>query len=329
MIHKRNVGRLGLVKALAAAACLAPALSFAGPPYLITAEVTFPGVPFTFTDLEVDAQGNAWVAGNLDGLDFPGVDSARVLNGGFGFRFVARFGPFDRTPAFVAVVGAPLAHPQPNAAGSFDIDGVMGLALDGAGNAYTVAYEASAERDYPIGGGAFPAPAPGDKFVYRISPSGAMTRVGDPLDAAIRRVAAVAVDGSGAIYLTGSAKDGLHTTAGAPFGTASVAAGCVSPYALKLDAQGHPQYATYLGYAGTNGHLCVPPNEAATPSVQPTGYAIAVDAQGGAVVAGQAEPGVVATPGAIDYGTKTPGLWPGNRLSMDPASHAFVTRHDP
>jgi hypothetical protein len=306
---------------------LASGAGLAGPPYIATSEITFPGVDFQYTDLAMDAQGNAYAAGVIVGHNFPGVSSAQVLNAGAGFRFVARFGPFDRSPAFVAIVGAPL----PNGALLFTDDfpsvGLMGLALDGAGNAYTVAYEAALERDYPQRGGAYVPTAASDRYVYRISPTGAISRLGAPLDPAIRRVAALAVDGAGALYLTGSANDGLRTTAGAAYAATTVAKGCIAPYALKFDAAGAPVYATYLGFAGMGGHLCAPPP--GLPGLDPTGYAIAVDAQGSAVIAGQAQAGVMATPGAIDSGSKVPGPYAGNPLITDPASHAFVTRLDP
>ena len=306
---------------------LAGGTTLAGPPYIATSEITFPGVDFQYTDLAMDAQGNAYAAGVIVGHDFPGVSSAQVLNAGAGFRFVARFGPFDRSPAFVAIVGAPLPNRAPLVSDDFPSIGLMGLALDGAGNAYTVAYEAALERDYPQRGGAFVATPGSDRYVYRISPTGVISRLGPPLDPAIRRIAALAVDAAGGLYLTGSASNGLRTTAGAPYAATSVASGCIAPYALKLDAAGATVYATYLGFAGTSGHLCVPP--AGLPGLDPTGYAITVDAQGSAVIAGQAQAGVVATSGAIDSGSKVPGPYAGNPLITDPASHAFVTRIDP
>lgn len=308
-------------------ALLAGGTTLAGPPYIATSEITFPGVDFQYTDLAMDVQGSAYAAGVIVGHNFPGVSSAQVLNAGAGFRFVARFGPFDRSPAFIAIVGAPLPNRALLVTDDFPSDGLMGLALDGAGNAYTVAYEAALERDYPQRGGAFIATPGSDRYVYRIAPTGVVSRIGAPLDPAIRRVAALAVDGAGALYLTGSASDGLRTTAGAAYAATSVAKGCIAPYALKLDAAGAPVYATYLGFAGTGGHLCVPPP--GLPGLDPTGYAITVDAQGSAVIAGQAQAGVVATSGAIDSGSKVPGPYTGNPLITDPASHAFVTRLDP
>ena len=56
----------------------------------------------------------------------------------------------------------------------------------------------------------------------------------------------------------------------------------------------------------------------------PTGFALAVDAAGNAVVGGQAEPGVRATLGSPDFGSKTPTLYVPTVKAY--ASHAFVSK---
>ena len=64
-------------------------------------------------------------------------------------------------------------------------------------------------------------------------------------------------------------------------------------------------------------------------SVEPTGYTVVVDAAGNAYYGGQSVPGLQATPGAVDTGTKTPGVYAFNPLVVDQASHAFVTKVNP
>jgi hypothetical protein len=281
----------------------------------------------TVTDFHLDADGNAYVAGVVRGYDFPGVDSRRILNAGAGMRFVARYAPGSRTPAFTAIVGAPTPAPSVGVGTGFQADEVRGLVVDAAGFSYVPAYDIA--MDYPVSG-VYPV-AGSTKYVYKVSPAGVVSRHSRALDPAIRRIAALARDASGAIYLVGSAGAGLQTTAGAPFPSDSVASGCYSPYAMKLDASGQAvAYATYLGYAGTHGHPCMPPpNHAYSADVlYPTAFAIALDAQGNAYVTGQAASGVVATPGAPDLGSKVPGVYWGDSRIVDPASHAFVTKLD-
>jgi hypothetical protein len=302
----------------------------AGPPFIVASEFEIGGSGHDrLTDLVVDAAGNAYIAGVVGSYNFPGIDSAAVTNGGMGLRFVAKFAPLARTPAFVAVVGAPMAALTNGRTFPFEKDEAQGLALDASGNAYLVAYDGS--KSYPVGGGTY-QPTTGKKYVFKVAPSGQVTRLSAALDAAIDRVGAIGVDASGAFYLTGSAHEGLQTTAGAPYPTASVAAGCVAPYVTKLDASGQSVlYATYLGNSGTAGQVCggnisTIGNHFYKPILHPTGFAVAVDALGNAYVAGQAEPGLPATPGALDLGTKIVGIFPGNGLSTDPALHAFVTK---
>jgi hypothetical protein len=77
-------------------------------------------------------------------------------------------------------------------------------------------------------------------------------------------------------------------------------------------------YATYLGYAGTQGDACGHPRG----HMAPGAFSVAVDVAGNAYVTGQAEPGLRATPGALDMAPKTPTLYGGAYV----ASHAFVVK---
>jgi hypothetical protein len=317
--------------ALAAMSAVGPGASIAaGPPFLVATEFDIGGSGHDrLTDLVVDAAGNAYVTGVVGSYNFPGIDSATFTNGGIDLRFVAKFAPLARTPAFVAVVGGPTASPINGRSFPFEKDEAQGLALDSGGNAYLVAYDAA--KDYPVTGDAY-QPTTGKKYIFKVSPSGQVTRLSAALDAAIDRVGAIAVEASGAFYLTGSAHDGLQTTPGAPYPTASVGPGCVAPYVTKLDATGQAVlYATYVGTAAAPGQCGgeFGNKSIASTSLYPTGFAIAIDALGNAYVAGQALPGLAATPGALDFGTTAVGVFPGNGLSVDPAVHAFVTKVNP
>ena len=299
----------------------------AGPTgYLLAADFTLGGGGYDrLTDLVVDAAGNTYVAGVISSYRFPGVDSATVTNAGMGLRFVAKIPPLSRSPSYVAVVGAPASSLADAVSRQFGRDEAAGLAVDAGGNAYLVAYDGS--RDYPVGGGEYRWTT-GRKYVFKVAPSGQSTRHSIALDAAVDRVGAIALDGAGAIYLTGSARDGLQTTAGAPWPSTAVAAGCRAPYVTKLDPTGQSVvYATYLGNSGTAGQVCA--GASSYPVIDPTGFALAVDGAGNAFGAGQAEPGLTATAGAVDLASKTPGTFYVDGHLVGTASHAFVAKLNP
>ena len=313
--------------AIAACAC-APALAAGDGLFLLARTVALGGPHGVVrldraTDVVVDADGDLRVAGIVGAHNFTGIDSARVTNAGINMRFVARVDPRSGDVPFVAVVGAANANTFDTMYPTLARDGATGLALDAAGNSYVVAYESTVA--YPAAGGVY-RPSSARKHVYRVDTAGAVTRLPVELDPAIRRVAAIAVDTTGNILVTGSAVAGLATSAGAPFSTESVAAGCIAPFVLKLDPGGNAvRYATYLGVAGTAGQRCGAEDESGI--LDPGGFALFVDTAGNAYVTGQAEPGLAATPGAIDYAPTQPivHLLP----AFQSATHAFVAKLDP
>ncbi len=311
------------LRLIAVVACLAVAPAKAGPPFLVSSSVALPG---RITDLVMDGQGNSVVAGVIGSYTTAGIDTGAITNGGMDLRFVARVNTLARTPAFVAIVGAPTKSISGARANDFGKDEAAGIALDRSGNAYIVAYDGS--KDYPVSGGQY-ASTTGKKYVFKVTATGVVSRFSLALDSAINRVGAIAIDAAGATYVTGSAYDGLQTTPGAPYPTSSVAQGCIAPYILKLDASGqNVVYATYLGTSGLPGQICGGrvAGIADPKYLDPTGFALALDASGNVYVAGQAEPGLAATPGAVSFGTKVGGVSPNNGRSIDQASHAFVTK---
>ena len=311
-MRRSGVGSMGTRLGVVLSAWLAglhALMAFAGPPFVVASDFFIGGTGHDrVTDLVVDPAGNVLVAGVVRSFNFPGIDSAAVTNGGMDLRFVARIPPLSRSASLVAVVGAPTAALADAHLSKFGADEAAGLAVDASGNAYLVAYDGS--RDYPIVGGRYQGTT-GRKYVFKVSASGAVGKLSNALDPAINRVGGVAVDKAGAIYLTGSARDGLQTTPGAPYPTGSVAVNCIAPYVMKLDATAQTVlYATYLGNSGTQGSICggsVHQTNILATNLHPTGHAIAVDDSGNAYVTGQAEPGLPATPGAPDFGTKAVG----------------------
>ena len=317
----RRVLNAALAAALGAAVA-APAAT-AEVAFLIAATIPLAGDGHDHaTDLALDAEGNAWIAGVVGSYNFPGLDTAVLTNGGVDLRYVARVDALQRMPSFVAAVGAPTASLADTRLRSFARDEARGLALDAAGNAYLVAHDGS--RDYPATGGTYRATT-SQKHVFRVGPTGTVTRLSAGLDPAIRRVGAIALDPAGYIYLTGSAGEGLATSPGAPFPGSSVASGCLAPYVIKLDPSGQQLiYATYLGVAGVAGQACG--GAVSSGFFDPTGFALVVDAGGNVYVTGQAEPGLAATVGAVNQPSTEPAMYAGGESPRATATHAFVAK---
>jgi hypothetical protein len=303
------------------AVALISAAAHAATDYLVSDAIRLGGSgPDRVTEMVLDSAGNAYVAGVILSYDFPGLSSGAVANAGYGMRFVSRIDAISRTPAWVTVVGAPTGAASDSRSTAFATDEAQGLAIDQNGNAYVAAYEGS--KDFPLYGGTYRWS--GSKYVFRVTPTGQSIRHSIALDTAIRRVAAIALDSSGNLYLAGSAGAGMVTTAGAPFATTSVAPGCIAPFVLKLDPSGQTVlYATYLGTAGTQaGDGCG--NGVPGGMLDPTAFDIAVDSAGNAYVTGEAEPGLRATSGSPDFGAKTGTLY--STPSHYSAAHAFVSK---
>ncbi len=274
------------------------------------------------TDVVAGPGGQIYTSGTIGRSGLAGIDSNAVTNGGTGMRYVAKIDGTSVKPSWVVAVGPASPGFMPAVSSSFTVDEARGLAVRTDGAALLVAHDGSV--GYPSAGGTYRWAGP--KHVFLVTPAGQASRFSPALDPSIRRVGAIAVDASGAIYLTGSASSGLVTTAGAPYPTSSVAADCIAPFAMKLAASGQVvAYATYLGYSGTQGERCGGGSNDGV--LDPIGYAVAVDPAGNAVFAGQAEPGVRATAGAIDTGFKTTTMYiPQMKLF---ASHGFVTKLNP
>ena len=225
------------------------------------------------------ADGSAWIAGATESPDFPGTSAPA---GGVE-AFVARISSDGRTLLSATYLG-----------GSGD-DVALGLALDPAGRPFVTGLTTSA--DYPLVaplqaalGGSM------DAFVTRLSADGAAPDFSTYLGGSdLDQGSAIAVDGSGAAYLTGvTASTDFPTVAAvqpAPgsFGDAFVA---------KIDA-GALAYSTYLGGDEFDA-----------------GYGIAVDAAGSAVVTGET--------GSTDFPTAN-----AFRAADLPDIDAFVTRLSP
>lgn len=229
----------------------------------------------TALGVAVDGSGNVYVAGNTASADFPGTVSpggVQAGNAGGADGFVAKIDPTGTTLLYSTYLG-----------GSGD-DGVIGIAVDSAGNAYLTGSTNSTDFPGVTAGSLQSANGGGlDAFAAKLSPTGAALLYATYLGGAGTDFGqGIAIDGSGNAYVTG------------PTGSASfpgVTAGSLQPanaggtsdaFVTKIDATGAAAvYSTYLGGSGAD-----------------LGYQIAVDASGDAVIVGDTDsssfPGVTA-----------------------------------
>ncbi len=220
-----------------------------------------------FYALAVDSNGSAWVTGYTNSSDFPLLNAAQSLFGGFQCAIVVKL---DENGAlqFSTYLGGNVS--------TYGYD----IAVDSAGNGYVTG---TASGSFPTTPGTVQPPTGGGKaFVTKYGPAGAIVYStllgGDGVDGGF----AIAVDLAGNAYVTGISHS--TTFAGAPPGGAqTVNNGNGDSFVAKLnpDATGL-LYFTFLGGSASD-----------------EGNAITVDASGNAYVAGNTSSTGLATPGAV------------------------------
>ncbi len=233
--------------------------------------------------IDVDAAGAAYVTGSTDDAttDFPTTGGAfdTTHNGGKDV-FVTKIAPDGASLVYSTFLGGAVT------------DEGFGIAVDGAGAAFVTGRTNSPA--FPATGGAFDTSHNGgyDVFVTKVPPSGAGPLAystflgGTEEDVGLE----IAVDGTGAAFVTGSTRDpNFPTTPGAAYPTHN---GDRDVFVTKLDpnpAGTGPEdliYSTFLG--GSSFDI---------------GSGIAVDATGAAFVAGSTDDDVTDFPttgGAFD-----------------------------
>jgi hypothetical protein len=172
------------------------------------------------TGIAVDGAGSAYVTGITAATDFPTTAGAfdRTHNGDLD-AFATKLGPSGAALFYSTYLG-----------GSADDQG-FGIAVDGSRHAYVTGWTADAATDFPTTAGAFDQTHNGgdDAFVTKLEPLGAAlsysTFLGGSAPRPQERAApatdqglGIAVDGSGAAYVTGRTLDAdtdFPTTAGA------------------------------------------------------------------------------------------------------------------
>ena len=189
----------------------------------------------------VDAAGDAYVTGFTYSADFPTTNGALSANFmGDSKAFVLKLNPSGDALLYATFLG-----------GSGDDYGT-GIAVDAAGEAHVSGYTASV--DFPTTTGAFQQYYGGgsyDGFLAKLNGAGSALVYATYLGGmANDTAAAVALDPSGNIYVTGQTQSTNFPTVNPLQATSSEG----DAFVVKMSAAGQVEYSTYLGGTGlTNG----------------------------------------------------------------------------
>jgi hypothetical protein len=214
------------------------------------------------TSIAVDGSGNAYVTGNTSSTNFATAGAYQTV---YGDAFVAKLNAAGTALVYATYLG-----------GSGDDRG-LGIAVDGAGNAYVTGVTASTNFPtlnayQPVYGGN------GDAFVTEFNASGSALLYstylgGNGSDDSPGNGGAIAVDASGNIYVTGSTSSTNFPTLNA-FQPTYGGGGDAFVAKINPSQSGTASlvYSSYLGGSGGGGD---------------EGYGIAVDGSGNAYLTGE------------------------------------------
>lgn len=212
------------------------------------------------TAVAMDGAGNAWVTGYTGSTNFPTAGSPYQPNNRNN----------DNSPdVFVSKFNASGTLLYSTYFGGTSDDLGFGIAVDGSGNPWITGRTRS--TDLPMTGG----PAQGsnaggvDAFVAKFGATGNLLYSSYLGGSGNDEAAAIAVDGSGAAWITGDTASTNFRTAGNPARPAT--GGAMDAFASKFSATGQLLYSTYLGGAADD-----------------LGFGIATDSSGSAWVTGVA-----------------------------------------
>ncbi|HUQ64441.1 MAG TPA: SBBP repeat-containing protein [Acidimicrobiales bacterium] len=193
--------------------------------------------------IAVGSDGSPYVVGSTDSTDFPMSKPFRKTYGGGGTdAFVTKLGPQGAVIDYSTFLGGG------------GTDTARGIALDQSGAA--VVAGSTSSPDFPTAKafqGALRDDDEADGFVTKVSPSGADLVYSTYLGGAgPDHAVAVAVDGSGAAYVTGDTRSTDFPTANAfqkvANGAARLSETAMDVFVTKLEANGSAlAYSTYLG----------------------------------------------------------------------------------
>jgi len=244
----------------------------------------------------VDGSGNAYVTGYTTSTDYDVTPGAfQTTNGGYFDVFVTKLNAAGTALVYSTYIG-----------GSGDDEG-YGIAVDGSGDAYVTGLTGS--TNYPVTPGAFQTTNGGvrDVFVTKLNATGTAlvysTYIGG---SGYDEGTAIAVDGSGNAYVTGSTGSTNYPVTPRAFQT-TYEGGVADVFVTKLNATGTALvYSTYIGGSDDD-----------------RGYGIAVDRSGNAYVTGWTRStDYDVTPGAFQ--TTFGGAWDVFVTKLNAAGTALV-----
>ena len=246
----------------------------------------------TGSGIAVDADGNAYLTGWTNSINFPTTQQAfqPAFSGGYDV-FVTKLDPAGSALVYSTYVGGTR------------FDEANGIAVDAGGNAYVTGLTDS--TDLPTTPGVFQPTLSGsseDAFVTKLDPTGSALVYSTYLGGAfIDSGSGIAVDANGNAYVAGWTNSHNFPTTPGAFQPIKLSVGA-DAFVTKLNPAGTGLvYSTYLGGDGTD-----------------TGEGIAVDADGNAYVTG--------TTGSTNFPTTFGAVQPTFRGGF---GDAFVTKLDP
>lgn len=187
----------------------------------------------TVTGVAVDSAGNTYVVGYTSGTDLPATGGYQTRLAGSTDAYIAKLDPSGKKLLYATYLGARRATTYGK-----------GIAVDGSGNAYI--FGTTDSSSFPVTSGSYQTSfSLGSSFVTKLNATGNALVYSTFINGSIT---AIAVDGGGNTFMTGTAA-GIVTTAGAfqPSPRSNP-----SPFIAKLNASGSAMaYATYLGGQGS------------------------------------------------------------------------------
>lgn len=226
----------------------------------------------TATGIAIDGAGAAYVTGQTGSSEatFPELGGPDLTQNGDIDAFVAKVNPSGLSLAFAGFIGGSL------------FDGAIGIAVDGTGASYLAGEAVSDQTTFPDGDpnadDTFPVPGVDstynggtrDVFVAKLGSSGAFVNVGYIGGSGTDRGLGIAVDGTGAAYVSGhtDSTEATFPEVGGPDLTYD--GGTNDAFVAKVNAS-----QLSLAYAGYIGGL-----------LSDQGVGIAVDGTGAAYITG-------------------------------------------
>jgi hypothetical protein len=195
--------------------------------------------------ITVDGSGNAYIAGYTDSASFPGSagSSLQSTGGGYTDAFVTKINAAGTAVVYSTFLG-----------GDGDNEYAMDIAVDGSGNAYITGQTNSSNFPGVSGGSIQPSFAGGvnDAFVTKINAAGSAIVYSTYLGDSDEEIGiALAVDGSGNAYVTGTTASTSFPGVNGSSIQPSHAGGYYDLFATKINAAGSAiTWSTFLGGSG-------------------------------------------------------------------------------